>query len=56
VKYPLFLSDFPDTFSKNCQVSHFTELGPVRTELRADRRVEGRTDRHDEAADRLSQF
>jgi len=41
-------------FSNNRQISHFMEIGPVRTELlHADREVEGRADRHEEAANHL---
>jgi hypothetical protein len=58
VKYPLFLSDFNDTlifttFQKNTQISNFMKIRPVVAKLfHADRR----TDRHDEANSRFSQF
>ena len=33
VKYPLFLSDFLDTFSKNIRILNFMVIRPVLTEL-----------------------
>jgi hypothetical protein len=49
VKHPLRLSDFNETsssldrFPKNSQISNFTKIRPVQTELfHADRRTDGR--------------
>ena len=64
IKYPLLVSDFKQTwilptffFSKNTQVLNFMKIRPVRAELlHVDRREDGRTDRHDEAYSRVSQF
>jgi hypothetical protein len=59
VKYPLFVSDFHDTwicgtvFSKKTQIPNFAKIRPVRAELF---HADGRTDRHDEANCRFSQF
>jgi hypothetical protein len=52
VKYPLFLSDFNDTwtfstdFSKDTQTSNLVKIRPVRAELfqRTDGQTEGQTD------------
>jgi hypothetical protein len=58
VKYPLFLSDFDernfnDRLSKNPQISNLMKIHLVGAELfHADQR----TDRHDEANSRCSQF
>ena len=54
VKYTLFMSDFKflDRFSKNLQISNFIKLRPVGAELSCSMR----TDRHDEADSRFSQF
>jgi len=42
VKYPLFFSDFLDTFSKNIRILNFMEIRPVLTELfHADRGRDG---------------
>ena len=41
------------TFSKNTRISNFMKIRPVGTELFHE---DGRTDRHDEANSRLSQF
>ena len=49
VKYPLFLSDFNETwisFSKSTQISHFIKIRPVGAALFL---AGGRTDRIDEA-------
>ena len=55
VKYPLFLSDFFDRFSKKSQISRFIKIRPVGAELfYADRETDGRTDGHDEANTRFS--
>jgi hypothetical protein len=63
VKCPLFLPDFNeiwiflDRVSKNTQISTFMKIRPVGAELfHADRRTDGRTDRHDEANSRFPQF
>ena len=54
MKRPVFAQFF---FSKNIQISNFIKIRPVGAELsHADRRTVGRTDRHDEANSRLSQF
>ena len=58
VKYPLFLSYFNETFfldgfSTNIQIKNLMNILPVGAELlHADRR----TDRHDKANSRISQF
>ena len=61
VQYPFFLSDFNETWifstvffsKKNTQISNFIKIRQVEAELsHADRR----TDRHDEANSRFSQF
>jgi len=46
-------SNFLYKFSKNTQISNFTKICPVGAELF---HVNGRTDRHDEAKRRFSQF
>jgi hypothetical protein len=57
VKYPLFLSDFNETwilltdFRKNPQISYFMNIRPVGAELF---HTDGQTD--DEANSRFSQF
>jgi len=63
VKYPLLLSDvnktwsFFDRFSKNTQISNYMKIRPVRAKLfHADGRMDGRTDRHDEANGLFSKF
>jgi hypothetical protein len=65
VKYPLFLSDFnetwifPDKFSKNNKIQNLMKIRPVGAELfHADGRTDRQTytDRHDEANSRFSQF
>jgi hypothetical protein len=39
IKYPVFLSDFKEFFSKNTQISNFTKIRPLGGELfHADRR------------------
>jgi len=59
VKYPLFLSDFNETwnfldrFPKNTQVSNFIKIRPVGSELF---HACGRTDKHDEANSHFSNF
>ena len=59
VRYPLFLSDFNETwifldrFSKNTQVSNLIKIRPVGAELFHE---DGQTGRHDEANSRFSQF
>jgi len=53
-KYPLFFSDLMKLeFSKNPQISNFMKIRPVGAELF---HADGRTDRHDEANIRSSQF
>jgi hypothetical protein len=58
-KYTLFLSEFNDTlnfldgFWKNTQISKFMKIRPVVAELFL---ADGRTDKHDEANSRFSQF
>jgi len=44
--------DFIDRFSKNTEISDLTKMCPVRVEFHVD----GRTDTHDEANGRFSQF
>jgi hypothetical protein len=63
VKYPLFLSDFNETwiffdrFSKNPQISSFVKIRPVGAELfLAEGRIDIWTDRHDEDNSSFSQF
>jgi hypothetical protein len=66
VKYPLFLSDFNETWifstlSKNIQILNVMKMNPVGAGLfhadgRTQREKDGRTDRHDEANSRFSQF
>jgi hypothetical protein len=65
VKYPLFLSDFNETwifscdFSKNSQLPNFIRIHPVAAELfmRKDRQtdsvIDGRTLRQNEASNRF---
>jgi len=59
VKYPLFLSDFNESwifwtdFQKNTQIYNFMTIEPVGAELF---HVDGRTDRHDKTNSRSSQF
>ena len=58
VKYPLFLSDFNETwifdrFWKNPQIPYFMKMRPVGAELF---HAEGQTDKHDEANSRFSPF
>jgi hypothetical protein len=49
--------NFLDSLSKNTQISNIMKIRPVESELyQADRRTDGRTDRHDEANSRFSQF
>jgi hypothetical protein len=62
VKYPLFLSDFSETwilsicFTKNAQIPNFMKIRPVEAELsHAAGRTGRQTDRHDEADSRFSQ-
>ena len=56
---PKLFSDFNETwividkFSNNIQISNFTKIRPMATELF---RADGRRDRHDEANSRFSQF
>jgi len=58
VKYPLFLSDFTETwifltdFRKDAQISDFMKIRPVGVQFYVDRRL----DRHDEANGRFPQF
>ena len=60
-KYPLFLSDFNDTWifskdfrkKKKTQISNFIQIRPVRAELF---HADGRANRHDEANSHFSQF
>jgi len=48
---------FLDRFSKNTQISNFIKIRPVGAELfHADGRLDGQTDRHDEANSRFLQF
>jgi len=48
---------FLDRFSKTPQISNFMKIRPVEAELfHADGRTDGRTDRQNEANDRLSQI
>jgi hypothetical protein len=63
VNNPLFLSDlnknlnFLERFSKNIQISNFTKIRPVGTELlHVDGQTDRQTDRHDEANSRFPQF
>jgi len=55
----LFLSDFSETwisfnkFSKNTEIQNFMKIRPVGAELF---HADGRTNRHDEAQSRFSQF
>jgi hypothetical protein len=57
IKYPLFLSDFNETWifldrcSKNSQTSNFIKIRPVGAELY--HAEDGQTDRYDEANSRL---
>ena len=58
VKYPLFLSDFSETwifssFSKNIQILNFVKICRMRAGLF---HADGRTDRHDNGNSRFSQF
>jgi hypothetical protein len=59
IKYPLFLSDFNETwifldrFSNNTQISQFVKICPVGAKLFY---VDGWMDRHDKANSRFSQF
>ena len=59
VKYPLFLSDFNETwsvldrFSKHPQISNFIKIRHVDAELF---HADGQKDRHDEANGGFSQF
>ena len=56
VRFKLNLN-FLERFSENPHISNFMKIGPVGAELfRADRRTDARTDRHDEANSRFSQF
>ena len=41
--------NFLDRFSKNPQILTFMKIRPVGTEFYADGRMDGQTDRHDEA-------
>ena len=58
-KYPLLLSYFSETciflnkYSKKAQISNFMEIRPVGAELL---HAVKRSDRHDEADSRISQF
>jgi len=45
--------NFIDTFATNTQISNFMKIRPVGAELFY---ADGRTDRHDEANSRFSQF
>jgi hypothetical protein len=62
VKYPFFLSDFNETWIfrqifENTQISNFMGIRPVGgVVFYADGETDGRTDRHDEADSRFSQF
>jgi len=59
VKYPIFLSCFNETwffssdFLENLQISNFMKIRPVGAEYF---HASGRTDRHDEANSRFSEF
>jgi hypothetical protein len=47
------MTNFLDRFSKNPEISNFTKIRPVGGELF---HADGRTEKHDEANSRLSQF
>ena len=50
-------NNLPDRFPKNLQIPNFTKIHPVGTELfHAEEQKDRRTDRHDEANSRFSQF
>ena len=63
VKCPLFFSNFNENWiflnrlSKNTQISNIMHILPAGVEFFVvDRREDGRTDRHEEADSRFSQF
>jgi hypothetical protein len=56
VRFEVILSFF-NRFSKNIQISNFTEIHPVGAVFfRVERRTDGGTDRHDEANSRFPLF